>query len=587
MRLLTILRSPRAILAMIGLGFALSSPALAQPANNLCANAILVTDGTVAGTTVGATNDGTGSCGASGSSPDVWYRYVAPVDGMLTASTCDGATWDTVLSIWNGCPGSGSEISCVDDSCAFQTVVTASIDEGETYYIRVAGFSGATGAFTLTVASDTGPPGGSKGPDVVYSDISGVAQYGPVGGVYAYAWGTSTCNIGDENLRWGNSWGGSPSVGFNAYRLHDGRLLQIGMSWVKRACCAAAGSGCGMACNGVGGSMLGIGCRDVYSAGYNGSFGNLAKRSSLNPFTGAHSLVGGSGDAIFGRLQIPASDMSSAQYPGAQYFAEGVYVGSDDAPAGNAANNASYKRLITGPNGALSVNGLTTIGLGAIYAWRSHGLGVGMPDKSVFVTPLDIPDEGHLVVAHKVTDLGKGTWRYDYAVFNINSDRAGGSVTVPIPAGTTVTNVGFHDVPYHSGEPYDNTDWVSNVSATAVTWSSPQTFAQNPNSNALRWGTMYNFWFDADRAPANGQVTLGLFKPHTPQSVDFAASVPGIDCIADVDGNNMVDADDLTAVILEWGACPAPPAACPADVNNSGAVDADDLVAVVLAWGPC
>jgi subtilisin family serine protease len=65
------------------------------------------------------------------------------------------------------------------------------------------------------------------------------------------------------------------------------------------------------------------------------------------------------------------------------------------------------------------------------------------------------------------------------------------------------------------------------------------------------------------------------------------AAIP--DCEGDATGNGTIDADDLTAVILAWGPCPAPPAACPADVNphpaGNGVVDADDLVAVVLRWG--
>jgi hypothetical protein len=75
----------------------------------------------------------------------------------------------------------------------------------------------------------------------------------------------------------------------------------------------------------------------------------------------------------------------------------------------------------------------------------------------------------------------------------------------------------------------------------------------------------------------------------TPPLVDMGAYERqiAVKCPADVDGSGSVDADDLTAVILTWGPCPAPPALCPADVNDSGAIDADDLVAVILAWGPC
>ena len=37
-----------------------------------------------------------------------------------------------------------------------------------------------------------------------------------------------------------------------------------------------------------------------------------------------------------------------------------------------------------------------------------------------------------------------------------------------------------------------------------MTWST-ETFATNQNANAIRWGTLYNFRFDADRPP---QVTM-------------------------------------------------------------------------------
>jgi uncharacterized membrane protein len=52
----------------------------------------------------------------------------------------------------------------------------------------------------------------------------------------------------------------------------------------------------------------------------------------------------------------------------------------------------------------------------------------------------------------------------------------------------------------------------------------------------------------------------------------------------DITSDGVVDAEDLVAVILAWGACPPLPMLCPADANNSGVVDADDLVAVILHW---
>jgi hypothetical protein len=59
----------------------------------------------------------------------------------------------------------------------------------------------------------------------------------------------------------------------------------------------------------------------------------------------------------------------------------------------------------------------------------------------------------------------------------------------------------------------------------------------------------------------------------------------------DVNVDDQVNADDLVAVILAWGPCPAPPAVggCPADIapapDGDGEVNADDLVMVILNWG--
>ena len=51
-----------------------------------------------------------------------------------------------------------------------------------------------------------------------------------------------------------------------------------------------------------------------------------------------------------------------------------------------------------------------------------------------------------------------------------------------------------------------------------LTWNS-ETFAQNPNANAIRWGTMYNFRFDADQPPVDVNATVGFFKNGEPIEV--------------------------------------------------------------------
>lgn len=383
--------------------------------------------------------------------------------------------------------------------------------------------------FIATIPNNAAPRGGGSTPDVVYAECSNVSKYGPIGDMYAYSLASTTCNIGGSALLWGTSNNGTPALAMNAYRIFDGRLEQIGQGWVKNSCCAAAGSQCGLTCSGGGGQQLGAGCSDVYGSGYNGGQSRLGPRSEINAFTGNITPApSDSGDAIYKRLQVNVNEMMATNYPGAQYLVEGVYVGSDDAAAGNGYNNASYKMAnISQSTFDISMLGSMQQGVPAIYAWQDHGNGFNMPDNRVEVQQVDVPGEGIFHIASKVTDNGNGTWHFDYAVYNLNSDRSGSFFSIPIGA-ANVSDIGFHDVDYHSGEPYDNTDWTITNDGTAITWSSPATFAQNEFTNALRWGTMYNFWFTSDVGPNDepGEVTLGLFKPGTPSTVSALTQVP-------------------------------------------------------------
>ncbi len=559
-----------------------ATTSLAQQASDLCADAPLIGPGSYSGTTVGANVDGSAGCDFSSNAPDVWYRITTDRTATLLLDLC-ASSFDTVVSLHTGCPGvDANEVACNDQGCGNQSRLMHPVESGETYYIRISGWANQAGAWQMNVSYIEPPPPGS-GPDVVYSDISDVVSYTAVGGVVAYSLGTYTCNLGAVDLMWSN--GGTPGIGFNMYRLHEGRMMQLGQSWAKIACCAAASNGCGALCNGHGGSVLGAGCLDVYGAGWNGSHSNLRPRSRVNPWTGQFSgTINGPTGSVDRRLQVQTADLSPANFPGALYFVEGVYVATDEAPD-RKMNNASHRRVtVSGTN--LSLTGATQAGIPAIYAWREHGLGVNQPDESVVVQEADVPDEGRFVVAHTARDNGDGTWRYEYAVFNLNSHRAGGSFSVPVAPGAAVTNAGFHDVPYHSGEPYDNTDWSISVSEGSVTWSSPQSFEQNENSNALRWGTMYNFWFDADRPPAEAEATLGLFRPGTPGSLAVAVSAPaagGTACPADWDGDESVNSNDISAFLGAWLA-DVQNGTTDADFDQSGSVNSNDISAFLSAW---
>src|SRR5206468_4961573 len=108
-----------------------------------------------------ATNDGTSSCGLSNASKDVWYAYTPPCTGTLNLDLC-GSSYDTVMSVHTGCPGTaGNEIACNDDCLTggvgcngtTRSCLSAAVTGGVRYLIRVTGFNGAAaGNYVLHVA---------------------------------------------------------------------------------------------------------------------------------------------------------------------------------------------------------------------------------------------------------------------------------------------------------------------------------------------------------------------------------------------------------------------------------------------------
>src|SRR5262249_28087015 len=118
-------------------------------------------------------------------------------------------------------------------------------------------------------------------------------------------------------------------------------------------------------------------------------------------------------------------------------------------------------------------------------------------------------------------------WHYEYAIYNQNLDRGIASFKVPVGAGVTISNVGFHMPGQQPGWSADgtmnnlgfsSTSWANTQTTEYMLWST-ETFAQNPNANAIRWGTLYNFRFDADRPPATMYGTVGFFKTGSPINV--------------------------------------------------------------------
>jgi hypothetical protein len=373
----------------------------------------------------------------------------------------------------------------------------------------------------------------SPGPDVIVGDLYDPQNYtsgGAINGMRAYAIGTISCNLGNAPLTWISGNNQHPVISQNMYRLLNGRFEQIGQAWLKHGFCALQGTLCSACTPGGSCPALYPGCSDPYSGGLNGSQGGLGPKSEVNAANGFFPYpwnLAGTGNATLSkRLQAPDAELGNA---GALYFVSSMYVQPEDATNGNDLNSQSYRRVnIAASNKDMSLAGSTFRERPAIFAWRDHGGGAGIADPNVQLTPVDVANDGRFWIASKATDLGGGLWSYEYAIQNLTSDRSGQSFTIPYPAGATITNIGFKDVAYHSGEPYSGTDWNATNTGTSVVWST-QTYAQNVNANALRWDTIYNFRFTANVPPAGAAGTIGLFKPGSPANASATVVAPSPD----------------------------------------------------------
>lgn len=383
----------------------------------------------------------------------------------------------------------------------------------------------------LQIQAKTPKFGGGIGPDVIVGDMPNLATYSGTSafpGEVAFSVATTSCNIGDERLDWFSNTNRHPVISQNIYRIKDGRLEQLGQSWLKHGFFALSENLCG-GCQPTGGNQLGIGCSDPYGAGLNGSQGGLGPKSEVNAATGFFpypprrltssqiSSLGGSSNGFAGRIRIQDADLNPALNPGARYYIESQYVTPDDCAAGNNANSVSYREVFVDTNpGPFDLdtrfNTPTVRMQPVINAWKANN-----PDVQTMV--VDIPGDGRVIVGMLTTESGNG-FHTEIAIQNQTSDRCISSLDVDCGSGS-ISGPGFNDVDYQF-EPYTDTDWPSSINGSDIGWAT-QTFAQNSNANAIRWGTVYSFWFDSDARPQ--ELTLGVFKSPEDITLDVSGTV--------------------------------------------------------------
>jgi hypothetical protein len=160
---------------------------------------------------------------------------------------------------------------------------------------------------------------------------------------------------------------------------------------------------------------------------------------------------------------------------------------------------------------------------------------------------------------------------------------------VPVAPGVEVTNIDFHAVRSHD-EGFDNEPWEVSRTDEHLVW------ATTPNdsgstSNPLRWGTMYNFRFDANVPPVDSTVDIDMFLPGDLAGHSGIARAPSqpespsrVFKRADADGNGEVELSDALVIagFLFLGES-TPDCLDAVDADDSGELDISDII-VPLNW---
>ncbi len=260
----------------------LCATGVCRPANDNRANATTLTltpgEVTVTGNTTLATQDGSTVCS---SAPNVWYRVVLAAREVLYADTA-GSGYDTKLAIFDSAgaqvTAATGEVTCSDDAgcttggftATNQSQVAAVLNPG-TYYLNVAGFSAAAGAFTLHVQHLAA----NIGSYFYATPITGTAQTATTSLVGTSVY-TPACTLGTsgEDVRWFTACGASATASlFSLCQSDMGTFTrQIGTTTYDPSMAVRGGlTGAEIACNddgtgttncqGTGGDTLTYGSR--------------------------------------------------------------------------------------------------------------------------------------------------------------------------------------------------------------------------------------------------------------------------------------------------------------------------------------
>lgn len=324
-------------------------------------------------------------------------------------------------------------------------------------------------------------------------------------------------NVGTANVPWQAKFSGSfppyntdqhPFLTWGLFREVGGVFEQLAWSDVKHAFLTVNSNCAPGAC--TIGSVLGLGCEDVYGVGTNGA--HLGPRSEITPHSGvwAHCNVpapntpshfdqaapwcaqdnNGGGESILTHRST-ASD-AELGVAGANYYFASWYMVRDDI---NIFNNMGWRKINPSRNG-----NTWSFGFGSAYRQGSV-LDAYIDPAAPTPTRLNItfkdPAAGSVQLGATATDLGNGKWRYVYSIFNHDYSPQLSAITIPVSETAVIEQPKFSD-----GDEDSSNNWLRNFGIGQVSWTAPTVAAR------LTWGRMYTITFIANAAPARGTARL-------------------------------------------------------------------------------
>ena len=340
-------------------------------------------------------------------------------------------------------------------------------------------------------------------------------------------------NVGQGTVAWGEAIappsfgavGAHPFLSMAFYRVDAaGAVVQLGLSGAKHAF-RALNSGCPCSSD----NFMYPGCGDIYGVTTNVDRTWLGPRDEVTAYTGDWQRVGSHFDRCLAlqpvgcdpalddmddfrdhegnspvyhdsfehRLEVPEAELSLA---GATYFAEAWYLVAGDVTG---FNNLGHRIVV--PELA-----------GSTWAFPfASDLVLGTVLQEVPGATLQTLEtgEGRIQLGVSTRDLGGGMHHYEYALLNFDFDRRVEVLEIPLSEALVIANAGSTGL----GAAADL--WAVDIQPDRIRW-------QAPFGEALDWGALVSFRFDANAAPVASRVTLAALETGTPSTFEIAAPGP-------------------------------------------------------------